>query len=159
MYCNPNSCATAEKVNPPENGLNSCSSREDPIFSHTSDKLIWCLQLEVPRGCKVHAATADTGRTAVGQGEVSKQGRDLTLSCTKETCAATVMCPPDMKALLTSLTSFPRLSLKASTVSDRSRKEELKESRLCRKREKETRSHYRAQTKKLNSCKHSCKEE
>lgn len=45
------------------------------------------------------------------------------------------MCSPDTKVLLTSLTSFPRLSLKTSTVSDRSHKEELKESCLY-KREK-----------------------
>lgn len=68
-----------------------------------------------------------------------------------------MMCSPHTKALLTSLTSFPTLSLKVSTVSDRSHKEELKASCLCKKREKDTRSYCKAQIK-LNSCKHSCTE-
>ena len=56
------------------------------------------------------------------------------------------------------MTSFPRLSLKASTVGERYGKEELKKISLCKKKEKETGSHYEAPIRKLNCCKYPCKE-
>lgn len=158
MYRKPSSCATSERVKYTENILSPAPPmRTQTSATHLTNSYSVC-------NCKCHGVAKCV--LPVGWGEVWKQARDLTLNCTTEahtSCpqlqaktATTAVCSPDTKVLLTSLTSFPRLSLKTSTVSDRSHKEEFKESCLYKKREKETSSHCKAQTKKYNSCKYSC---
>lgn len=67
--------------------LHSCSSHEDPIFSHTSETpmvfVTWSAK-GLQSACCLYRHRENSSR----MGQVSKQARDLTLSCTKGTRAS-----------------------------------------------------------------------